>query len=224
MSAKLTQGSTEVTLDCWPCDDGRVDCDFDQDFASLAALVQTYPAGDYQLSINDGARTASLSFAPSDPQGTVTVTSPMNEEVVGSTPTVRYTNSCPTCDLLLFGLFSFFGDFSLVYTTDDTSSGSIPYALWQTDQTSCDSGSKPSSLPEDNYITLGIAFAGSTTTESLSPGGASFQYRTGVYRGDVVFFEVPEPAGSLAAFAALATLGVLTRRARVLSQTKRARG
>jgi hypothetical protein len=213
ISAKLTKGSTEVTLDCGSCDDGRVECDFDQDFASFAALVQAYPAGDYQLSINDSASTALLSFAPSDPPGTVTVTSPMNEEVVGPTPTAQYTSSCPGCNLLLFGLFSFFGDFSLAFTTDDTSPGSIPYAAWQTDQTSCDSGSKPPSLPEDDYITLGIAFVGSTTTESLSPGGATFEYRTGGYRGGLVLFEVPEPSAALLqGTALLGLMGLAARR------------
>jgi hypothetical protein len=221
-SAKVTvpdAGSTEIPLDCGSCDDGRVDCDFDRDFASLAALLLTYPAGTYQLSINDGERTASLSFDPSDPPGTVTLTSPMNGEMnVSSTPTVEYTSSCSACDLLLFGVVAFFGDISLEFLTDVTSSGSIPYAAWQESQSACDVAPKPPSLPADPYIALGAAFLGSMTTESLDQGSGpafEFEYTTGGIRGDLVFFAVPEPAGSLPWLAALATLGGLaTRRSR----------
>ena len=210
-------GPTE-TLDCGSCDDGRVDCDFDRDFVSLASLLQTYPAGTYQLSINDGERTASLPFNASDPQGTVTLTSPMSGEMnVSSTPTVEYTSSCPGCDLLRFAIASLFGDVSLEFETDDTGSGSIPYAAWPETQNGCDVEPKPPSLPDDDYVALGVAFAGSMTTQSLDQGSGAafeFEYTTGGFRGDLVFFAVPEPAKSLLFLTSTAVLWVLAWRRR----------
>lgn len=41
-------------------------------FGSLAALLATYPAGSYLLSLDAGALTAQLDFAPQEPDGNVT--------------------------------------------------------------------------------------------------------------------------------------------------------
>jgi hypothetical protein len=205
-------GSTVLTLECdsVPPGVGCLISDTDSgSFGSLAALLQVYPAGDYLVSINGGERTATLSFAATEPDGSVEILSPSDQATdVSSTPTVGYLNNCMNCSVLSFQLDGFFDELDdpLEYQTSDLISiGSIDYSDWT-------SPTKPGQLPEGDYLLLALAGIVDSSTESFDQGTGpnfEFEYSTGAGRFTSSAFSVPEPSSASVALAAFGTVGVL---------------
>jgi len=182
-------------------------------FASLAAMLGTYPAGTWHLSIDGGVRTADLPFDPEEPNGAVTVTSPANGATgVPSMPTVAYQNECTTCAFLAFriedadtlGMVTEIED--LVTGEPPLPSGQIAFADFFDDA--------PIPLADGAYQIVTGAGLGTLETRSFKQGG-HFQYGSGGERQSTSQFRVPEPAaatGSAAVVAALAALSLRHRR------------
>jgi hypothetical protein len=205
-------GSTVLTLECDPVPAGA-EClisDIESGpFSSLATLLQTYPAGDYRLSINGGTRTASLSFSATAPDGSVEIMSPLNGATgVSPTPRVDYLNSCLNCSVLGFLLDGIFDELDdpLEYETHaQFSIGSILYSDWT-------SPTKPTQLPQGDYLVGGVAGIVSFSTESFDQGigpAFEFDYSNGTGKFAASIFSVPEPSSAAMAFAALGTVGAL---------------
>jgi hypothetical protein len=192
---------------------GFVECDFeDHGFASLADLLATYPAGTWALALNGGARTASLDFAPAEPDGVGTASDPADGATnVSPTPTVSYDQDCTNCDALVVEIDGVGGPtdvgLEVVLFAPLDASGSIPYADFDSFE-----GPKPSALPDGQYqLTLSTA-VGSISTENLTPGGDHFEYVTAGIRNVETVFTVPEPGGASLGVAASALLARWRRR------------
>jgi hypothetical protein len=192
---------------------GFVECDFeDHGFASLADLLATYPAGTWALALNGGARTASLDFAPAEPDGVGAASDPANGATnVSPTPTISYTQDCTNCDAFIVEIDGIGGptDIGLeaVFFAPLAASDSVPYADLDSFE-----GPKPAALPDGQYrLTLSTA-VGSITTESLTPGGDHFEYVTAGIRNVETVFTVPEPGGASLGVAASALLARWRRR------------
>jgi hypothetical protein len=214
-----------VSLDC-ELTSGGVEC-FYQDppapapgFPSLAALLAQYPAGSYGVSV-DAELTAQVDFAPIEPNGLVTVTSPVDGAVgVAEAPSIEYVHGCSNCNALLFELEETgsqpdVGLEAFVLGSPPPSPGSVAYAVLESF-----AGPKPPALPLGPYrIDAGTA-VGSVSIETFDQGG-SFEYTTGALREVRSVFTVPEPASPAAA--ALAALSLLAARLRRRERGRRER-
>jgi hypothetical protein len=205
-------GSTVLTLECDSVPPG-VEClisDTDSGpFASLAGLLQVYPVGDYLVSINGGERTATLSFAATEPDGSVEIMSPSDGAIdVSPTPVVDYLNNCMNCSVLSFLLDGFFDELDdpLEYeASGQVSIGFIEFSDWT-------SPTKPDRLPQGDYFLLAVAGIVVFSTESFDQGTGpafEFEYSTGAGRFTSSVFSVPEPSSSSVALAAFGTVGLL---------------
>ena len=183
-------------------------------FASLAALLTAYPAGNWALSVNDGARTATLPFAPQQPNGTVDVTNPANGATnVSSTPSVAYQNGCTNCGFLTFRIEDAATQ-GLVTEIEALRTGPPPLPPGQIAFAEFFDGA-PTALAPANYQLVSGAGVGALEVRSFDQGTGStyqFQYGAGASLEAATSFRVPEPAAG--AFAAAATLLGLARRRR----------
>jgi len=181
-------------------------------FGSLAALLAIYPAGSYLLSLDGGALTAQLDFAPAEPDGSVAVMLPANGAVgVSPTPSIAFTNDCDTCGFLFFEIEGF--DATDGISLETTRIGPPPFpATGTVDYAELSSlgGPKPAALPDGSYRLAAGAGRGSLTDETFQEGGG-FQYGTGAERRTTTGFTVPEPAGGLASAAMLGAFGACAR-------------
>lgn len=216
-TATLTPpGGSAALLGCIT-DAERTECEGQSaPFASLAALLDAYPAGQYLLSLNGGARTASLPFAPVAPSGLVTVTDPEDGEAdVSPTPTIAWVHDCTNCVALFFDVADEDAPFPVglelfVVGVPPPSPGSLPYALLESYR-----GPKPGALPNGRYALTAATAVGEQSVEQLSPGGAAFSYSSGALRGVRTSFTVPEAgpaAAGITAVSALACAAVRSRR------------
>ena len=224
----LPGGSTLLILDCQAGLPAEVDCDLLEvdggSFSSVAELLQTFPTGDYALSINAGLRTTSLPFAPVEPNGTLTNVSPADEATqVSPTPVVTYDNSCTNCTELMFFLEPFASEgFSLDFETiNATSPGSILYSDWT-------GLAKPDQLPADRYV-LGriVSLRNLPTTlafDQSEVGQLDFDFYTGASAGVLTFFTVPEPTAGVAYLSAVGVLAMLAAARRTSSRNWLRRG
>lgn len=181
-------------------------------YASLAALLASHPSGSYFLDIGSGARTVQLGFAPVEPDGNVTVTSPANGAVsVDSTPTILYTHDCDTCGFLFFEIEGFGATAPISLETTRVGSppfpdtGSVPYA-----ELTALEGPKPAELWDGSYLLRAGAGRGSLETLVFDQGG-ELQYASGAEYLTTSEFTVPEPGAGLAARASLLSLGGVAR-------------
>jgi len=212
-SATLTPpGKPAFALTCVVLGPSATGCEYDDPpdglpgFDSLASLVSVYPAGQWLLTVN-GTLTASITFAPVEPNSEVQVTSPANGSVAGGTPTISYTHGCSNCGFLYFELD---GDAqgveleAMVGGTPPPSPGSISYDEWVSL-----AGPKPALLPDGEYTLLSATATGGLAIVTLSDA-STFQYAAATSLETVTSFTVPEPAES--ALAVLAVLFGLARR------------
>ena len=178
-------------------------------FASLAALLEAYPAGSWSLSVNGGVRTATLPFAPQQPDGVVTVTDPANGAMnLTSTPSVAYQNACTNCGFLLF-LIEDAATLGLVTEIETMVNGPPPLPSGQLAFADFFDAA-PTPLADGTYRLVAGAAVGALTVLPFDQAG-EFQYGGGANLETVTFFSVPEPAGGAFA-AALALLGLARRR------------
>lgn len=196
-----------VGLACEPSGGGGTECDFESaDVVSLAALLTAYPSGEYALALNGGARTASLTFDPVEPDGLVTVTNPADGATsVDDTPGIAWTHECTNCLALLFEIEELAApiDVGLEHiASPPVSPGAISWSQLESYE-----GPKPASLPDGVYELQASAAAGEITTEQLAPGGEGFEYSQGALREVRSTFTVPEPGALASALAVLAALG-----------------
>lgn len=205
-------GGTAIPLACETVGLDEVECLFeDSGFASLTALLVTYPAGSYALSLNGGARTATLPFGPVEPDGVVTIIDPTNGEAnVPGTPTISYTHDCTKCVALVFEVTDLGAPIPVglelfVFGSPPPSIGTVPYAALESFE-----GSKPSELPLGSYALVASTAVGTIGEAVLAPGGAPFEYATGALLGTESSFTVPEPAEFVAGWVASAALAVLS--------------
>jgi hypothetical protein len=182
-------------------------------FATLAALLASHPAGSYLLSIDGGALTAHLDFAPVEPDGSVHVTSPADgARSVDDTPTLAYTQDCDSCGFLFFEIDGFGSaegvslETTRIGTPPLASSGSVPYS-----ELTSSEGPKPAALPDGSYRLSASAGVGSLTTETFDQGG-ELGYGTGAEQRTTTLFTVPEPGTWPAAVASLVALCARVRR------------
>ncbi len=200
-----------VGLSCESIGPDLVECLFESlPFDSLAELLAGYPAGDYTLDLNGGARTAVLPFDPVEPNGVVTVSDPADgTSGVSSTPAIVYTHNCTMCDALSFeitnpGEPAVVGLELLVLDDPLPDAGTVPYAALESFE-----GAKPSELPAGSYALRAATAIGTIEEATLIPGGAPFEYATAALIGTDTTFTVPEPAALSAALASLGALGAL---------------
>jgi len=183
-------------------------------FESLAALLVDFPAGNWQLSVNGGVRTATLPFDPESPDGFVTVTNPADGAThVSSTPTVTYQNACATCPFLEFRIedAATVGD---ALEIDALITGPPPLPSGQLDFADFFDAA-PTPLLVGDYRLIAGAGNGSLDTRAFDQGvgpAFEFQYGRGAELQSHSSFSVPEPAG--AALAACSALLALARRRR----------
>lgn len=181
-------------------------------FASLAALLAAYPAGNWALSVNDGARTATLPFDPQQPNGTVDVTSPANgASNASSTPSVAYQNGCANCGFLLF-LIEDAATQGLVTEIEALRTGPPPLPSGQIAFADFFDGA-PVALSPGDYRLIAGAGAGALGLRNFDQGTGpayEFQYGGGASLETATTFRVPEP--SAAGCAAVATLLALAHR------------
>lgn len=219
-SATLTPpGRPAVALAC-ETSAGLTECEFESDeAASLAELLVDFPAGTWLLSLNGGTRTASLAFAPVAPNGAVTVTSPADGATgVSSTPTLAWTHDCSNCIAILLEIEDLAGPFAVgleatVFGAPPPSPGTLSYDSLESYQ-----GPRPEELPNGTYALTAEAAVGSIEEETLSPGGAPFEYATGALRVSETTFTVPEPGPLASGGAAAAALAAGRRRRRARAQ------
>jgi hypothetical protein len=179
-------------------------------FATLAALLTQFPAGSWPLSVNGGALTVTLPFAPVEPDGVVTVTDPADSATnVSTTPDVSYQNTCASCTFLEFRI------------EDAATGGEVfeistilfgPAPLPSSGQLYFEDFGEgpPTPLPIGEYGLIAAAGIGALETRSFDQGG-DFEYGAGASLQTYSLFSVPEPdAGALVASAAL--LGLARRR------------
>jgi hypothetical protein len=182
-------------------------------FASLAALLADYPAGNWSLSVNGGARTTTLPFDPQQPDGVVTVTNPANGAMnVTSTPGVAYENACASCGFLLF-MIEDAATLGLETEIDAIVIGPPPLLSGQLDFADFFDAA-PTPLADGSYRLITGAGVGVLEVRSFDQGiGAAyeFEYGSGADLETATSFSVPEPAGGAFA-AAVALLGLARRR------------
>jgi len=197
-------GGAAFALSCGGSGEGT-QCEFESaEAASLAALLVEYPSGEYQLSLNDGERTAGLLFDPVSPNGLVTVTSPADGAAdVDDRPGISWAHDCTNCVALAFDLVDIAAPLDVGlerFVTPPVSPGTISYSQLESYR-----GPKPSTLPDGLYGLTASTAVGDITTEHLVPGNDGFEYTQGVLRDVRTSFTVPEAGSSaLAALAALA--------------------
>jgi hypothetical protein len=177
--------------------------------ASLAMLLTQFPAGGWLLSVNDGARTATVPFDPQEPDGLVTVTDPANGATnVSATPDLSYQNACASCNFLEFRiedaatLGELFEIGGLVSGPPPLPSGQLDFADFE---------DAPGPLPNGAYGLMAAAIDGSLETRSFDQG-PEFEFGFGASLQSYTLFSVPEANG--AALVAIATLLALARRPR----------
>jgi hypothetical protein len=204
-------GRVAIPLACETVEITVVECIFeDPGFASLAALLVEYPAGSYALSLNGGARTATLPFGPIEPDGVVTVTDPTDGEAnVSGTPTISYTHDCTNCVAVAFEITDLAAPVNVglelfVFGIPPPSIGTVPYAALDSFE-----GPKPIELPAGSYALLASTAVGTIDEATLTPGGAPFEYATAALIGTASTFTVPEPTAFAAGLAVAAVLAVL---------------
>jgi len=176
--------------------------------ASLAALLTQFPAGNWIVSVNGGALTATLPFDPQEPDGVVTVTDPADGATnVSATPDVTYQNACASCGFLEFRI----EDAATLGETFETSTilfGPAPLPSGQLYFADFGDG-PPTPLPIGEYQLVAAAGVGALETSGFDQGD-EFEYGAGASLQTHTRFSVPEPdAGALVASAAL--LGLATR-------------
>lgn len=214
-SATLTPpGGSALAIPCEVLEEGGSACEFEsQHFPSLVALLESFSSGSYLLSLNGGARTASLPFAPVAPDGLATATSPAAGAVfVSSTPAVSWTHDCTNCVALGVDIADVDGPFDVglerfVIGDPVPSPGSVSYAELESYE-----GPKPAFLPEGRYALTLTTAVGSISTGHLTPGGDAFEYSTGGLRDAQSEFTVPEPGAAAAVIAVLVALAGISRR------------
>ena len=175
-------------------------------FASLAALLAAYPAGSWSLSLNGGARTATVPFDPEQPSGVVAVTSPADGATnVSSMPSVAYQNGCTNCGFLLF-LIEDAATAGLVTEIEALRTGPPPLPSGQIGFGEFFDGT-PSALSPGDYRLIAGAGVGALAVRSFDQGAGpayEFQYGGGASLETATSFRVPEPPA--AGCAAVATL------------------
>jgi hypothetical protein len=182
-------------------------------FVSLAALLASFPAGDYTVATT-GPRSGTVPFSPLEPDGTVTVVAPAPGAVVGPTPAVSYQQDCSGCDALIFeidGTGATAGvRLEAVLTAPLAASGSLAYD----DFAPLEGQIEPPELPEGGYELAATAVTGVQGVATFSPGFDFVDYASGARRDSaIVDFTVPEPdERALAAAASLALLASTQRK------------
>ncbi len=209
-------GGMAIPLACETVEIDLVECLFeDPGFASLAALLVAYPAGSYALSLNGGARTATLPFGPIEPDGVVTVTDPTDGEAeVSGTPMISYTHNCTNCVAVAFEITALAAPVDVglehfVFGFPPPSIGTVSYAELDSFE-----GPKPIEVPAGSYALVASTAVGSIGEATLTPGGAPFEYATAALINTESTFTVPEPGAFAAGLAALFTLAGVRRRRR----------
>lgn len=220
----LAPGHAPIALDC-QASGATIDCAYEHPhsqepgYASLAALLADWNAGDWAVTLNGGQyATEPLSFAPVAPDGTATVTAPAPGSTgVSSTPTVTYTHDCTNCNVILVEVSdvpNLAVDLEqFLMGAPLASPNSVTY-----DQLDSTSGPKPAALPNGLYEVFVTTGKGSIETRQLDQGGSpvdSFELATAALRETRETFTVPEPTtGAAAALAALWLLRALDTRVR----------
>lgn len=188
--------------------------------ASLAALLTQFPAGSWLVSVNGGALTATVPFAPVEPDGVVTVTDPADGATnVSATPDVTYQNACTSCNFLEFRI----EDAATLGETFETSTvlfGPAPLPSGQLYFADFGDG-PPTPLANGEYQLLAAAGIGALETTQFDQGDA-FEYGAGASLQAYTLFSVPESAaGSLVAVSALVALADRSRRRSGLAHRSR---
>jgi hypothetical protein len=173
--------------------------------ATLAALLVQFPAGSWLVSVNDGARTATVPFDPQEPDGVVTVTDPADGATgVGATPDVIYQNACATCNALEFQIEDA-ATLGEVYEIGTLLFGPAPLPSGQLDFADFTEGTL-GPLPDGAYRMMAAAIIGAIETRSFDQGPA-FEFGAGASLQSHTLFSVPEAdGGALVASAALLSL------------------
>lgn len=204
-------GGVAIPLACETIGIDGVECIHeDSGFASLAALLVTYPAGNYALSLNGGARTATLPFSPIEPDGVATIIDPTDGEAnVPAMPTISYTHSCTNCVAIAFEITDLGAPVNVglelfVFGTPPPSIGTVPYAALDSFE-----GPKPVELPAGSYALVASTAVGAIEDAALTPGGAPFEYASAALIGTESTFTVPEPTAFAAGLTVAAVLAVL---------------
>lgn len=178
--------------------------------ATLAALLTQFPAGTWLVSINGGALTATVPFAPSEPDGLVTVTDPADGATgVSATPDVSYQNGCSNCTALEFRIEDA-ATRGEVFEIEAFVFGAAPIPSGRLDFEAFAAGAAPP-LPDGEYQLMAAAIDGALDERSFDQGGA-FEFGAGASLQSRTSFGVPEPAAALLAAAATAALVELRRR------------
>lgn len=186
-------------------------------FASLGLLESVFPpsmSGGYLLSVNLGAETAALDFAPPVPDGDMTVITPANGATVGSQPSFTIANACSNCTEQFASIEDAASQGDLVEIDSQWTApfpSVIDFAAFGAN--SGTGGSVVSGLPDGDYVFLAAGFNQSPSLESLIPPD-EFAFFPGAYRADEIDFSVPEPGIALLQASALAALALLGRRSR----------
>lgn len=173
--------------------------------ASLAALLDVHPAGDYGVAV-DGELSATVAFDPLEPDGLVTVIAPPDgASGIGGTPSIDYTSACDNCTTLRLTLTDGVA-IELAHEiagAPPAALGSIPYGDFETV-----AGSAPASLPDGPYAVRASAVLGASSAVDWAEGGG-FAFASGAERATHGTFSVPEPTAPVAAAAAVLALAVL---------------
>jgi hypothetical protein len=179
--------------------------------ATLAALLAQFPAGGWLLSVNGGARTATLPFDPQEPDDVVTVTDPANGATnVSATPGVSYQNACASCTFLEFRIEDA-ATLGEAFEIEAIRVGLPPLPSGQIGFADFFAGT-PVPLPDGDYQLMAAAGTGALGTRSFDQGG-EFQYGAGASLQSPTLFSVPEAdGGALVAGAALLALAGLSKR------------
>jgi len=180
-------------------------------YATFAALLAQFPAGGWLLSVNGGARTATVPFDPQEPDGVVSVTDPADGATqVSSTPDVSYQNGCASCTFLEFHiedaatLGEVFEIGAFLFGAPPLPSGQLAFDDFTAEGT-------PSPLPDGDYRLMAAAGVGALQTRTFDQG-PEFQFGSGASLQSPTFFSVPEAdAGGIAASAALLALAGLAK-------------